>query len=1158
MAANNLELALKIQALVNGLEEVQRLTSEMDELGDTSRQSFGDPTEETRAGADETADALGDISASAAKALAALGGFAAIAGFFKNASQEAADYEERFLTLEQTIRATGGAAGFSADEIRAMSQEMALATLGSVEGFEKAATTLLTFKSVAGDTFTQTLALAQDLAQAGFGSLEQNAIQLGKALEDPVKGLDSLRRTGVTFSDDQREVVKQLVETGKAAEAQALILEAVAGQVGGVGKAAAEGLAGAYDTLAQRFEEVRLAAGDAIEPAMTAFYEELSAVLVTVAQNMDVVVKAASVLGAALLAIAARSVIGTIGSLAVAIAGMGTAAGGAAVSTRLLGAAMRGLPLLGTIAAITELLPLLLEWRQVSRDLAAAEDSAADSQARLAAKLAEISTQTGVTVTSMRALEQAVKDGRIHQDATTGAWHAGSAAAAELAAKAAAAAAAVDEQTAAARRAENPWATAAVKAQEIAAGIAAIDLAAEGGGEQLKALIGALDLTSRVDLSAAIQGIGQLETTAKDAATAAREELLAAIRAADEQDFNALIANLSLLKDELRLAGADSQTLADVLDTAVTEAARRAGIEINEALGQITPATSSAIDAITSLQTAMEAAGYSAADMGKAVAAALEEAAKAATTDADIEALRQQLQALGDQGVITVGQVGQVSAAIDKAALSLDSAAASAERTAAAFDSMSLDEVEAEYNRLALAVEKSEKAISAGADAQERLAAAQADAELKAAAYADAMARGADDAGRYAQAAKEAQEYVTLLTDEIAKGRDAQAKDAQLKADMADAADALTKATDAAAAAIDRQVESIKRDNDIAQAKIDLQIKQLEREQALAEAKGETARAAEIALDIARLEVDAANQSAQAMYAQAEALAQKADMAERAAQADGILTDEERDMIDALRDAAEMAKIEAQSMDVSTQSKEDNAKAAEKAADASRDQAAAARDNAQAQEEEKAAIDENNAAKSDSEDSSSGSGQTWTHVNDPQSLAQQFNPETNPGVNVDQELKDYLYSWTDGGAGSSEYVGNILNEVKEIWEQERKDREESASAASLSADAAKSSADVAQAFADIYGTGPLASQASADTNATSSASTSAQPVSIDTRSIEASITSALQNMSVAPVGSGGDIIINIEGVLDINDSATLDSLARKLQPIFADLTRRGL
>jgi hypothetical protein len=104
---------------------------------------------------------------------------------------------------------------------------------------------LSTFKNVAkdadtvGGVFDRATKAAIDLAAAGFGSVETNAIQLGKALEDPVKGLAALGKSGVTFTAEQKELIKTLVETGRVAEAQEIILAAVETQVGGTAEATA-------------------------------------------------------------------------------------------------------------------------------------------------------------------------------------------------------------------------------------------------------------------------------------------------------------------------------------------------------------------------------------------------------------------------------------------------------------------------------------------------------------------------------------------------------------------------------------------------------------------------------------------------------------------------------------------------------------------------------------------------------------------------------------------------------------------------------------------------------------------------------------------------------------------------------------------------------
>jgi len=180
-----------------------------------------------------------------------------------SAGVRAAEQFERLgLRTEAVVRATGGAAGYSAGQIRELSQEIARSTLASTEGVEAAAQKLLTFRSVAGETFARTLRAAQDLASVGFGTIESATVQLGKALENPAEGMSALTRIGITFSGAQKQVIESLVATGRAAEAQGVMLSVVEKQVGGAGKAEAGGLAGAYDTLGQNVQEFLVTIGN--------------------------------------------------------------------------------------------------------------------------------------------------------------------------------------------------------------------------------------------------------------------------------------------------------------------------------------------------------------------------------------------------------------------------------------------------------------------------------------------------------------------------------------------------------------------------------------------------------------------------------------------------------------------------------------------------------------------------------------------------------------------------------------------------------------------------------------------------------------------------------------------------------------------------------
>lgn len=101
-----------------------------------------------------------------------------------------------------------------------------------------------TFKSIrneagaGNDIFNQSTKAVLDLSKQ-FGGVEASAVQVGKALNDPVAGVTALTRVGIQFTDKQKDTIKALVETGDVLGAQKIILGEIAGQVGGQAEAQA-------------------------------------------------------------------------------------------------------------------------------------------------------------------------------------------------------------------------------------------------------------------------------------------------------------------------------------------------------------------------------------------------------------------------------------------------------------------------------------------------------------------------------------------------------------------------------------------------------------------------------------------------------------------------------------------------------------------------------------------------------------------------------------------------------------------------------------------------------------------------------------------------------------------------------------------------------
>jgi hypothetical protein len=172
----------------------------------------------------------------------AIGGVTAGFTSLINAAQQSAKVQ---ATTVQIIKSTGGAARVTAGQVAELSRRLSEQTGIDDELIQSSTNLLLTFKNVknVGDGVNAMLdratLAAQDLAAAGFGSAESSAKMLGKALNDPVKGLTALSRAGVTFSEVQKDQVKELVKSNDLFGAQRLIMAEVESQVGGVATATA-------------------------------------------------------------------------------------------------------------------------------------------------------------------------------------------------------------------------------------------------------------------------------------------------------------------------------------------------------------------------------------------------------------------------------------------------------------------------------------------------------------------------------------------------------------------------------------------------------------------------------------------------------------------------------------------------------------------------------------------------------------------------------------------------------------------------------------------------------------------------------------------------------------------------------------------------------
>lgn len=164
---------------------------------------------------------------------------------------DAQAYERGLAKVNAVIESTGGIAGVTTEHIR--QQSAALEELSAVDEnlITQAQGVLLTMTNVrnvmgeGNDVFDRATAAALDLSTVMEGDLQGATTLLGKALQDPIKGISRLSRVGIDLTGDQEKLIQKLVESGNVLEAQKVILQAVEGRYGGAAKAAGDTFAGA-------------------------------------------------------------------------------------------------------------------------------------------------------------------------------------------------------------------------------------------------------------------------------------------------------------------------------------------------------------------------------------------------------------------------------------------------------------------------------------------------------------------------------------------------------------------------------------------------------------------------------------------------------------------------------------------------------------------------------------------------------------------------------------------------------------------------------------------------------------------------------------------------------------------------------------------------
>jgi len=189
--------------------------------------------------------------------------------------------------VEAGLKSTGNAAGFTSQQLQQMAADIQSTSVFDDDAILKDVTAqLLTFTNIAGTEFkTAQQAIADFSARTGK-DLYASSIMIGKALNDPVKGLTALGKAGVQFSEEQKTLINSLVKTGDVAGAQKIILAELEKQYGGSAKAAAEAGLGPIEQLKNTLGDLSEEFGKIILDGISPFVDSLKG-LVSWFQGLD-------------------------------------------------------------------------------------------------------------------------------------------------------------------------------------------------------------------------------------------------------------------------------------------------------------------------------------------------------------------------------------------------------------------------------------------------------------------------------------------------------------------------------------------------------------------------------------------------------------------------------------------------------------------------------------------------------------------------------------------------------------------------------------------------------------------------------------------------------------------------------------------------------
>ena len=213
--------------------------------------------------------------------IAGIFAFSKLKQFASDSLEAFTSREEALLGVESTIKSMGKEAEYTVNGLLDMAKGLASINKNrfKVSDILDLQSFLLTLDTMNKDLLPKASQVVMDLAAKMKVDLVDAAKAVGIALEDPEGGLNRFRRSGIIFTEEQKTMIKTMVEAGDKAGAQAKIFEVLESKVGGFARNTTGAFTAMNNNLSVMFGAIERSIGTFIASALTPLGESLLAMV---------------------------------------------------------------------------------------------------------------------------------------------------------------------------------------------------------------------------------------------------------------------------------------------------------------------------------------------------------------------------------------------------------------------------------------------------------------------------------------------------------------------------------------------------------------------------------------------------------------------------------------------------------------------------------------------------------------------------------------------------------------------------------------------------------------------------------------------------------------------------------------------------------------